>query len=141
MALTENKIDDQDFIALSGTIIAPVQAKMVDDRPGVDGSEFLLAGRKGKPFTLISQVDCESYEDAKAKLEIYQAMIEGDAVNVVQGGVDTESRNFRCVILDVQEVECRTIRGAVGFKLDALNQSQGFLIARWELVGVPIPEE
>lgn len=141
MALTENKIGDHQFTVLNGKLVRPVQAKMVDDRPGVDSSEFILVGKKGKPFTLISQVDVASYDDCQSKLAEYQELIEGDAVSVVKGGVDTESQGYRCVVLDVQEEDCRTIRGAVGLKFDPQNQSQGFLIARWELVGVPIPEE
>lgn len=135
MSLLDNKIGIHQFISLSGQIIAPAQQKTIDDRYGVDGSEFQLQGKKGRPFTLVSQVDCESYSDAHATLNAYRQLIEDDAVELVQGGVSSSEYGYKVNVLNV-EGQPQPLSGAVGRSFSSAKQ--GFLTARWDLVAVPI---
>jgi hypothetical protein len=136
MALTENKIGTIPFIALRGVTKPPGPKAVVDDRPGVDGSEKILIGTKGEPFVLLSEVDAESYADAKAAIKDYQQLIDGDALTLVQGGVSSDGLGYRVLVIDVQEVACFAIRSPVGNKLN--SPSLGFVRAQWTLVGVPV---
>src|SRR5262245_11578976 len=101
MALTENKIGIHQFIALRGEPIPPRQAAVIDDRPGVDGSEKILVGTKGEPFSMISQVDAETYLAGKLAFEEYKLLIDGDAVALVQGGVISDGLGYRVLVLNV----------------------------------------
>ncbi len=134
MSLTTNKIDVHQFISLTGQIIAPQQGKVIDDRAGVDGSEFMLIGKKGRPFQLISQVDCDDYANAHDTLNAYRQLITTGAVQIVQGGVSGDDYGYRVNVLDVVGTPQR-IAGAVGYYLS--SGRGGFLIAQWTLVGVP----
>lgn len=136
MSYLENSIDVWQFVSLQGFQDPPAQTKAVYDRPGVDGSEFLLTGTKGRPFTLISQADAESYQDAIDTFDAYKRLIDGDAVTVVQGGISSDSRGYRCVVMNVEAIDIRAIFGAVGNLLH--SPSQGWIIARWDLVAVTI---
>ena len=136
MALSENKIGTIPFIALRGATKPPGPKAVVDDRPGVDGSEKVLVGTKGEPFALVSEVDAESYAAAKAAIKDYQQLIDGDALTLVQGGVSSEGLGYRVLVIDVQEIDCMTIRTPVGNKLN--QPSLGFVRAQWTLVGVPV---
>ena len=71
---------------------------MIDDRPGVDGSEKLLAGTKGRPFQLISQVDSESYDAGVQAISDYKLLIAGDAVTLVHGGVSSDGKGYRVLV-------------------------------------------
>ncbi len=107
---------------------------MVDDRYGVDGSEFQLTGKKGQPFTLVSQVDCEDYSDAHATLNAYRQLIEEGSQEVIQGGVSTDDYGYQVNVLHVEGTPQR-IANAVGNYLSVGRQ--GFLIAQWTLIAVP----
>lgn len=135
MSLLENKIDVYRLISLQGQMIPPAQTKVTMDRNGVDGSEFIMTGRKGQPFSVISQVDEVSYEECFHTFAAYQRLIDGDAVEVVQGGVSTDDLGYRCVVLGVELISIVPLAGAVGNFLNP--PSQGFLIARWDLMAVP----
>jgi hypothetical protein len=136
MSLLENKIGIHTFISLKGYWNPPAQIKQIDDRPGVNGSELILVGKKGEPFTMISQTDAESYEGALSYILDYLALIDGDAVEVVKGGVSCETFGFRCSVLRVREIDCFAIRGAAGNYLSP--PSQGFVIAEWTLIAIPL---
>jgi len=114
----------------------PGPKAVVDDRPGVDGSEKILIGAKGQPSTILSEVDAESYAAAKAAIKDYQQLIDGDALTFIQGGVSSEGLGYRVLVIDVQEIDCMTIRTPVGNKLN--QPSLGFVRAQWTLVGVPV---
>jgi hypothetical protein len=138
MALTENKIGEHAFIALRGEPIPPMQTTMIDDRPGVDGSETLLTGFKGRPFSMVSQADAESYAEAKQLVSDYALLIEGDAVTLVHGGVTSDSLGYRVLILNVEPISVRTIRGGVGNLIS--QAAEAFVECRWDLLAVPFEE-
>lgn len=136
MALTTNKIGIFTFVSLQGQMVPPATVKIPYDRPGVDGTEFVLAGRKGRPFVLVSTVDDEDLTAAQNTLSSYQDLIGEDAQEVVKGGVSSSSLGYKCVVLDVQEVACGPIRGASGYLLS--SQAQAYLTAQWTLQAVPL---
>jgi hypothetical protein len=139
MALQTNKIGIHQFISLTGLIVPPATVKLVDDRPGVDGSEFVVTGHKGRPFSLISQVDEETYETAHNLLRVYQTAIDEDAVEIIQGGVSMDGLGFRVNVISVELAEpIRTIRGATGYRY--YTTPLAFLICRWDLVSVPFED-
>lgn len=107
---------------------------MADDRYGVDGSEFILTGKKGQPFTLVSQVDCENYSDAVATLNAYKQLSEEGAVEVIQGGVSSDDFGYAVKVLNVQG-QPQALAGSVGSRFSSAGQ--GFLMAQWTLVAVP----
>lgn len=137
MALTTNKIGDHEFIALRGEPIPPAQMTVVSDRPGVAGSETITQGIKGKPFSMISEVDAESYAAAKTLHDQYKLLIGGNAVNLVQGGAESDSQGYRVLVLGVEPVPGGVvpIRGASGRKFS--SAAQGFARYRWDLIAVP----
>ena len=137
MSYLENKIGIHQFISLAGEIVTPAQVKVVDDRYGVDGSEFILTGKKGQPFTLVSQVDCESYSDAVSTLNAYKQLIEEGAVEVIQGGVTSNDYGYAVNVLNVVGQPQAMTGVAVGNAFSSAKQ--GFLIAQWTLVAVPTP--
>ena len=137
MPYLENKIGIHQFISLDGEIVAPAQVKVVDDRYGVDGSEFILTGKKGQPFTLVSSVDCEDYADAVATLNAYKQLIEEGAVEVVQGGVSSDDFGYAVNVLNVNGRPQVLAGIAVGNSFS--SGKQGFLTAQWTLVAVPTP--
>ncbi len=109
---------------------------MVDDRYGVDGSEFILTGKKGQPFTLISQVDCESYSDAVSTLNAYKQLIEEGAVELIQGDVSSDDYGYQVNVLSVMG-QPQALAGSVGSRFSSAGQ--GFLTAQWTLIAVPTP--
>lgn len=136
MALHENSIAGFQFISLEGELAPPAHQIVTDDRPGVDGSEHTLVGKKGRPFSLLSRVDVADYAAAKSKFAGYRLLIEFDAVALIQGGVSTTGEGYKVKVLDVIARRMFTIRGATGYRIDAT--SQGFLEAEWILQAVEI---
>lgn len=138
MALQDNSIGAFDFITLLGQVVPPSYQVLTEDRPGVDGTEFILAGNKGRPFSLVSQVDCASYTAAVATFQNYLGLKVVAPVPLIQGGVNylTYAILFKVVNVELMPGSPKTIRGAVGNKLGP-SPNQGFLECRWDLVAVP----
>jgi len=135
MSLLTNSIGGFEFIGLHGTPIYPAQTKRADDRPGADGTEFIISGKKGRPFNMISQVDAANYAAACYYLLQYQSLIDSAAVEMVQAGVSSSSLGFRVTVIDVQLN--RPIFPCTGASGNRLNPpSFAFLEARWDLVAV-----
>lgn len=138
MALKDNSIGTFQFIALIGEPIAPTQRVMLDDRPGVTGTEVTLLARKGRPFQLISQVDAVDYDDANDLYLSYRETIEQDALELTKGGISTlASDNYNVKVIDVVPLRILPIRGAVGNKI-ASTGNQGFCECQWTLIAVPL---
>jgi hypothetical protein len=139
MALQDNSIGAHDFITLLGEVVPPSFQVFTEDRPGVDGTEFIIGGNKGRPFSLVSQVDCASYTAAVQEFQQYLALKVAAPVQLVQGGVNFLTYAFMVKVVNVELIpgSPKTIRGAVGNKRGA-SPNQGFLECRWDLVAVPI---
>jgi hypothetical protein len=138
MALQTNSIGGHSFIALLGEPIPPSFQVLTESRPGVDGTEFILAGNKGLPFSLLSQVDCADYADGLIVFGAYLSMKVIGPVPMVQGGVNSAAEGYLVKVVNVQRApgSPKTIRGAVGNKLGSAP-NEGFLECRWDLVAVP----
>lgn len=139
MAYLTNKIGVHNFVALLGNPILPQERVMLADRAGVDGTEVMLQGLKGEPFTLASQADCSSYANAWAVLKQYGALTAGDAVELVIGGVSSHSHGYAVKVLRVEAIRIAKISGAVG-NLQGSNPT-GWLEARWDLIAIPLSTE
>lgn len=135
MAVHENSIAGFQFISLEGELVPPAYQIVTDDRPGVDGSEHTLVGKKGRPFSLVSKVDVADYAAAKSKFAGYRLLIEFDAVSLTQGGVSTTTEGYKVKVLDVIARRLGPIRGATGYRIDAT--SQGWCECEWILQAVP----
>lgn len=134
--MADYQIDSLEFLTLDGPIGRRTEQLEIVQRPGVPDQGLWRTNLRGKPFELLSQVDCLSLADAHTTYaEEYVLLIGADPVNVIQGGVDfgtTEDLAF--AVLDCQLVEARHILTAVG----GLNPpSEGFLICRWTLLALP----
>jgi hypothetical protein len=108
---------------------------MVLDRQGVESVEIKKVGRKGRPFTLESLVDCEDYADGHYWLTVYQQLIDDDAVEIVQGGVSGDDNGYRVNVLDVTGKVIR-LAGSVGYGFSTAGEA--LLIAQWTLIAVPL---
>ena len=136
MAYLTNKIGQHEFISLMGLPIHPTQRVAIDDRPGVTGSEIMLMGFKGEPFTLISAVDTASYSAAHQKYNDYRQMPAESAVELVIGSVSSYTFFYAVKVLKVEPIEFLKISTPVGNKLNA--PSLGWCSCRWDLLGVPL---
>lgn len=137
MALSTNSISGFPFIALEGEVVPPSYQVVANDRPGVDGTEFILVGNKGRPFSLVSKVDCASYVEGRSVIfPAYLATKVLQPVPLTQGGIVSTSDGWLVKVLDVIMLRCATIRGAVGNK-QGNSPNQGYLECRWDLVAVP----
>lgn len=135
MSLTTNSIDSFSFIALKGDIEPPKQALQTDQRLGVDGTEFTETGTRGKPFQLRSQVDCNDYQSAISTFDTYYALIGNDPVTVIQAGISSADRGFKCQVMDVKLVNAQTIVSVGG------SGGNGWLDCQWTLLSVATEED
>lgn len=135
MAIPLQRIGIYTFTTLQGNLQPPAPVKIPDDRQGVDGTEFVLAGTKGQPFVLISTVDDEDIQAARHTLKSYLDTIAEGAVEVIKDDVSTLEEGYKCSVLSVREIDCRAITGACGNKLS--NSAGAYLAAEWTLVAVP----
>lgn len=138
MSLATNQIGSFFFTALLGHPVPPRELVAENDRPGTTGTEFILVGMKGERFSLISHADCDSFDAAKSKLQQYQALTGQGAQELVQGGVSSTNKKYKVKVLDVIELDCRAIRGAVGNRMS--NFSLAYLVCRWDLKSIPLEE-
>lgn len=108
----------------------PKQELQIDQRLGVDGTEATDTGRRGQKFSLQSQVDCDDYNDAVTTFDSYRDLITSDPVIVIQGGVSSNDRGFKCQVLGVKLVHAATIIGIGG------SGGNGWLECSWELIAI-----
>lgn len=139
MAIATNRIGTFGFSALLGNPIVPRMLVAENDRPGSAGTEFMLVGKKGDRFVLISHVDTDTYEDARDLYPKYLALTASGALELVQGGVSSTDQNYKVKVVDVIQLDAKQLRGACGNRQS--NQSLGFLVCRWELKSVPVEED
>ena len=134
MALLDNSIGDFTFLGLTGSRQPPRTILSLDERPGVAGTEVTDEGIKGRPFMLMSWVDCEDFAAAEATYIEYLALIGQDSVSMVQGGVASETEGYSIKVLNVRKLYSGTIVPGPG----GLNPpSQAILECEWELLAIP----
>ena len=135
MATTDNSIGPFWFVELRGQPIPPQDRILADDRPGVDGTEFTLAGKHGPPFSLVSSVDAQSYPHAHWFLTLYKEAIAAEPLELVQAGVDMLQFGYLVKVVNVEALDIRKITGATGYTLNP--PSEGWIVARWDLIAIP----
>ncbi len=107
----------------------------IDQRGGVDGTQFTLLGKKGEPFQLLSQVDLVSYPAAISEAQQYLDTIAGDTVPMVKDGIDYDALGMQFKVLNVTIVKIKAIVTCVG----GINPpSRAWLECVWELMAVEI---
>ena len=136
MALLSNSIGQFDFIWLTGN--GPEPPKMIlslDERPGVNGTEILREGTKGRPFTLRSGTDCSDFTSAILQHLDYTSLCGSNPVDLVQGGISHSALGYRVQVLDVRKIYAGTMRACVG---GLLTNAQGYLECEWDLLAIEI---
>ena len=129
-----DRIASHSFLSLKGSPYWPTERVKPIQREGVDGTAFLLTGKAGKPFTLVSTVDVEDMEAGVNALEQYQSLV-GSVCSILIGGVNYASRNKYVMVLDVQQESLH----AIGTFTGGLNSPSGaVLVTRWELLAVEV---
>lgn len=135
MPLLENRIGDYTFLGISGEIEAPKQILSIEERPGVNGTEITRFGKKGRPFTVRTWVDAATYEFAVAYYDLYIALIDGDPLEIVKGGVSSLVEDYKVQVLDVRKVYVgRIVAGPGGLA----PPSQGYIECEWTLLSVEV---
>lgn len=132
-----HKIGGNLFLALRGQVVPPSQRVVPVERPGVDGAGFLFLGRLPEPFTLRSQVDCQSLIDGQLRFDSYLELKDADGVELIKDSLAylEAPRPWMVKVVDVQLVTLRAIIGMVG----GLHwPSLAWLEADWTLVPVEV---
>lgn len=135
MAALANSIGDHEFIALLGQVVPPLEWPAEPRvRLGVDGTTFMRIGRRGRQFTLKSQVDCEDLADGRLIYSNYSQEILADPLVLVQDDYDFDfSEDFKIVVMAVRLVTLHKMIVASGGLADP---SEAFLECEWDLVAV-----
>lgn len=130
----ENSIGDWLFVAMQGEVVPPREMLEMDQRNGVDGTEFTLIGKKGEPFQLFTQVDAENYDAAVTNFQFgYLPLIEAEPQTLIHNGVNHDGNGFKVKVLGVTCVKMKAITSAVG---GLYPPSNAWLEAVWDLIAV-----
>lgn|GEM_PF-3196877 len=122
-----------DFISLEGQPIWPTMRIKPIQRAGVDGTAFLLIGKAGQEFTLVSGVDVADMNAGYSLLYEYQQLIGASPVTLMKGGVEHSDVNRYVEVLNVQEERLFAIENSTG---GLVANSRAYLQARWTLMGL-----
>lgn len=116
--------------------VPPVQQTQLQpiQRPGQDGTAFILTGAKGQPFQMRTFVDVNTYANAHELSVSYQTAARGSAYTLIHGGINYETAHAtKYVILAVNQVNVRAVSAAKG----GLVGSPGATVeAVWTLIPV-----
>lgn len=135
MVVLLDRIADFPFLSLQGAPIWPVEQLKIIQRVGVDGTAFLRTGKRGRPFSVTSQVDCFDAEHGLVLLRQYQALIGASPVLYMQGGVVYADYNLWVEVLDVQQQALVALANSSG---GWYPPSRAMLTARWDLIGLEL---
>lgn len=136
MARLDNRIGGEEFLGWRGVRQPPRDVVAIDERDAIDGSEVTLLGKKGRPFTLISWVDCPDYQATWDRYNAqYLPLIRQDPLVLIVGGISSLAENYKVSVLDVRVVRALPIIPGTG----GLNPpSLGYLECAWDLLGIPL---
>lgn len=136
MGLKTCKIDVHEMLFWQGQPPPlTLQEIVMDERAGVDGTELTRIGTRGKPFQLVSQVDCRDIDDCYATYDTYKDLIDGDPVELIWYDVNSTTYDYKVQVLAVVPSKIQTIKSAIGGKNPP---SEGFLECVWSLIQIPI---
>lgn len=138
MPLPEYSIGDQSFAMLTAPPEVPNLDLEVITRPGSPGVGIYRLGNRGRPITLVSEVDLADKGAALTRWREYLAMKGQDPVNVIWAdqSFDTD-QGAKCIVLDVRIVPpLRELLTAVG----GINVDDGdpcvWLVCEWTLISL-----
>jgi hypothetical protein len=134
MAL-DNKLGPHTFLGLTGDISPPKEVVSADERPAVNGTELTKEGQKGRPFVMVSWVDAESYDAARADALEYRDLIGAEPVEMVVGGVSSNLEGYKVAVLDVQAKASALAASKGGLNAPSL----GLVEAQWTLIAIANP--
>lgn len=132
MALPEYKLGDFKFLGILGSHAPASEIISLAELPGVDGTAIIKEGRKGRPFTIRSWVDCANYSQAMTELMNYTlSKSYNEPSELVICGASSESFLYRVHVLDVRQIAAGICRlGGTGLNPPSL----AYLEAEWDLI-------
>jgi hypothetical protein len=130
VALPVNSIGVFTFLSLEGSVEALKQELELVRRPGVEGVGLWKTGVRGRPFRLRSKANPASKAAARSLFRLYCNLIGADPVRLVWSDIRLEAtERFRVAVLDVRQVDCRTLASSSSGLL-------GWLEADWDLIPI-----
>lgn len=128
--MAENSIGEFLFLEIRGEVIPTREQLEMDQRNGINGTEFTLTGTKGEPFQLLTRVDAPSYPDALQFAQDYGSLIELGAQDLILHDVLFTQQ---VKVLKVTPVRIHAIRSGIG---GIFYPSLGWIEAVWDLIAV-----
>lgn len=135
MAFPDNFIGPHQFLSLRGSWQPPREEVQLQARPGVDGLIAWLRGRRGVPFTLLSQVDQPTLPVAYDTFATYLELVGQGAQQLLVSDRDLTELGFGVLVLDVRLVQAKWLGSAT---LGLFPPSGAFLECEWDLVAVDV---
>jgi hypothetical protein len=134
-----DRIDDNYFIGLHGNAEMLQEGLVVIARAGVDGHCIAKTGKRGRPFSLTSAVDCIDIDDGRDALARYKDLVDADPVEIVWAGRDLQAEGWLCKVLDVQQVRLVPIIRSTG-RIYATADPCAWLVCRWTLLPIRVED-
>jgi len=130
-----NQIGPFYFLSLSGQIEGLKAELEVLARPGVAGVGLWNTGRRGRPYTVRSEVDAQDEGQARDMYGAYTQLIGADPVPIVWLNLALGYEGYLVAVLDVRLLDIRRLGGAT----PGLNPpSAGFIACEWDLIAIPV---
>lgn len=139
MAIPLSQIGPYRFITIKGAPVDLIQEQTrVTSRDGVDGVTIHRLGRKGRVFTVRTEVDVVNEATGLVALSAYKALTSSNPQPMWVGGVSLTIGGMAVKVLSVRGRINRTISISVG----GINPPSGaFLVAEWTLIVIGIPQD
>lgn len=123
------------FISLDGVPPPVCQQPEVVAHPGVDSLSVWRTGKRGRPFTVRSRVDCASKAAAFALRKQYTEQIATGPHLMTWSDQLLVSEQAQVIVLDVRPGQVQELLGSSG----GLNPpSLGWLECEWDLILVEV---
>ncbi len=129
------RLENHDFVILhrsdnpAGGPLLPTEKHQAITRPGVEGTGFILHGRRGEPFDMRSYVDL-LFLDIPSRTQDYHDLV-GTVVDVVWQSVDYRSQfRIRYFVANVMIVRSGKLTAYSGGQTSGGN---AYLEATWTL--------
>ncbi|QDU82683.1 hypothetical protein Pla110_44440 [Polystyrenella longa] len=105
--------------------------------PGFNGTATRLLGIKGKPFEMVSEVDCGSLGQAAELYGLYTQLEAQGTQSLVWRNIDYSYFNVRYEVIEVLNPDIQPLRNKVGGLLGGQSHCY-YLRSMWRLVPIAI---